>query len=220
MILLVDNYDSFVHNLARYFARLGQTTRVARNDALTVADVRRLQPEAIVLSPGPCTPVESGISLELVRELHTDLPILGICLGHQTIAAALGGRVVRAPQPVHGRTSLVEHTGSGVFAGLPNPLVVGRYHSLVVEEDSLPGDLAVTARTVDGIVMAMAHRRLPIVGLQFHPESVLTQHGYDLLAGFLSIANIKVVTPFPTIDTERALSQDREYSMPSAPVTF
>jgi len=153
MLLLIDNYDSFVFNLARYFSRLGQPTRVVRNDAIDLAGVRALRPAAIVLSPGPCTPQETGCALDLVRQLHDELPILGVCLGHQTIAAALGGRVVRAREPMHGRASAVQHDGRGLFAGLPNPLTACRYHSLEVEEESLPPTLEVTARTADGVVM-------------------------------------------------------------------
>ena len=190
MILLIDNYDSFVYNLARYFERLGHTTRVVRNTAIDVEGVQSLAPAAMVLSPGPCTPERAGCSLELVRQLHTRLPLLGICLGHQTIAAALGGRVVRAKEPVHGRTSLVHHNGRGLFAGLPNPLVGCRYHSLAVDEAALPDSLEVTARTDDGTVMAIGHRTLPVFGLQFHPESILTDCGYPLLAAFLRLAGL------------------------------
>ncbi len=185
MILLIDNYDSFVHNLARYFQRLGQETVVVRNDAIDVPQVRRLRPQAIVLSPGPCTPNEAGCSLEIVRQLHAEVPMLGVCLGHQTIAAALGGRVVRASQPMHGRASDVFHDEQGIFAGLPNPLSGCRYHSLVVDEPTLPDFLAVAARTADNTVMAIRHRHQPVIGLQFHPESVLTSSGRALLAGFL-----------------------------------
>jgi anthranilate synthase component II len=192
VILLIDNYDSFVHNLARYFERLGQPTVVVRNDVVDAARVRELAPEAVVLSPGPCTPREAGNSLELVRQLYRGVPLLGVCLGHQIIAEALGGRTQRAPRPVHGSASLVEHNGGGIFAGLPNPLSVGRYHSLVVEEASLPAELEVTARTGDGLVMAISHRDYPVIGLQFHPESILTDCGYDLLAGFLRLAGVAV----------------------------
>jgi anthranilate synthase/aminodeoxychorismate synthase-like glutamine amidotransferase len=219
MILLIDNYDSFVHNLARYFQRLGQETLVFRNDAIELDAVDRLQPAAIVLSPGPCTPSESGCSLDLVRRFAGQVPILGVCLGHQTIAAALGGRVIRAKQPMHGRSSQVTHRGQGIFAGLPNPLTVGRYHSLVVEEATLPPQLLVTARTADGVVMALAHQVWPVVGVQFHPESILTKHGFDMLAGFLSLAGSPAAYPLPTMDSERppipALAP-----LPERPVTF
>jgi anthranilate synthase/aminodeoxychorismate synthase-like glutamine amidotransferase len=202
MILLIDNYDSFVYNLARYFQRLGQTTHVVRNTAIDVQGVLRLRPAALVLSPGPCAPPQAGCSLELVRRLHETLPILGVCLGHQIIAAALGGRVVRAREPVHGRASPVYHDGRGVFSGLPNPISGCRYHSLVVDEPSLPDALEVAARTHDGLVMALRHRRLPLVGLQFHPESILTEHGYALLAAFLQQAGIAVLAELPELASE------------------
>ncbi len=192
MILLIDNYDSFVFNLARYLERLGQSTRVVRNTAIDVAAVRELGPQAVVLSPGPCTPKEAGCSVDVVRELVGEVPILGVCLGHQAIAEALGGRVVRAAEPVHGRTSKIFHNGRGVFAGLPNPIVGCRYHSLAVEESSLPACLEVAARTEDGTLMAIAHRQYPVVGLQFHPESILTETGYGLLAAFLRLAGLSV----------------------------
>ncbi len=224
MILLVDNYDSFVFNLARYFERLGQSTRVVRNDALDPAAIRNLRPEAIVLSPGPCAPEQAGCSLDVVRELHRELPILGICLGHQTIAQALGGQVVRAAEPVHGRSSEVFHNGQGVFAGLPNPLAACRYHSLVVNEATLPLELEVTARTTDGVVMALAHRNYPVVGLQFHPESILTERGYDLLAGFLRLAGIEAPktngsSPVATL-AEMEQPTGQTFTPPSSPVTF
>ncbi len=203
MILLIDNYDSFVYNLARYFQRLGHDTRVVRNTAIDTAGVRRLEPEALVLSPGPCTPQQAGCSLELVRAFHVELPILGVCLGHQTIAEALGGRVVRARQPVHGRSTPVRHDGRGVFAGLPNPMVAARYHSLVVEEASLPACLEVSARDDDDAVMALRHRELPVVGLQFHPESILTDVGYPLLAAFLRLGSLAVEPTVPGIGSER-----------------
>lgn len=215
MILLVDNYDSFVFNLARYFQRLGQETLVVRNDAIDVVGVRAMRPDAIALSPGPCAPQEAGVSVELVRSLHRELPILGVCLGHQAIAAALGGNVVRAHEPVHGRASPVFHNGRGVFAGLPNPVCACRYHSLVVDEASLPPELEVTARTADGTVMAVAHRDLPVVGVQFHPESILTDCGYLLLAAFLRVAGLGEVAP-PTDERPRPATR----AMPNAPVTF
>ncbi|MBS0261536.1 MAG: aminodeoxychorismate/anthranilate synthase component II [Planctomycetes bacterium] len=194
MILLIDNYDSFVYNLARYLVELGCQTEVVRNDALMVADVQRLSPQAIVISPGPCTPSEAGISLEVIRECGPRIPILGVCLGHQALAAALGGRVIRAPQPVHGRTSLVHHGGQGLFAGLPNPLRATRYHSLIAEEQSLPACLRITARTADGLPMALAHTTWPAYGVQFHPESILTEAGHRLLANFLRLAGIEPPT--------------------------
>ena len=202
MILLVDNYDSFVYNLARYFQRLGHATRVVRNTAIDAGGVRALGPEAVVLSPGPCTPRRAGCSLEVVRRLHAELPMLGVCLGHQAIAEALGGRVVRAPEPVHGRTSPIHHDGRGVFAGLPSPIVGCRYHSLVVDEAALPACLEVSARTGDGVVMALRHRSLPVVGIQFHPESILTDTGYALLAAWLRLAGLSVPEEVPAIHGE------------------
>ncbi len=190
MLLLIDNYDSFVYNLARYFERLGQETRVVRNDAIDVAAVRQMRPGAIVLSPGPCTPREAGASLELVRMLHAESPILGVCLGHQVIAEALGGSVVRAPVPVHGQASRIRHDGSRLFAGMPSPLTVGRYHSLVVAPASLPNELRPTAWTEDDVLMAFEHTKLPVFGVQFHPESILTNCGYELLANFLELAGL------------------------------
>ncbi len=192
MILLIDNYDSFVHNLARYFQRLGHRTEVVRNTRIDVAGVCAMGPKCVVLSPGPCRPPDAGCSLDVVRELHTELPLLGVCLGHQVIAEALGGRIVRAPEPVHGRTSAVRHDGRGIFRGLENPITACRYHSLVAEEASLPDCLEVSARTDDGVVMALRHRELPVMGLQFHPESILTDTGYVLLAGFLRECGLSV----------------------------
>lgn len=199
MILVIDNYDSFVHNLARYLQQLGQATLVVRNTAIDVSAVRRMQPAAIVLSPGPCAPPQAGCCLELVRELHGALPMLGVCLGHQVLADALGARVVRACEPVHGRASLVRHNGRGLFAGLPNPFAGCRYHSLCVDEASLPECLEATAHSEDGTLMAVQHRALPLVGLQFHPESILTEHGYDILAAFLRLAGLDCMTPTPRI---------------------
>jgi anthranilate synthase/aminodeoxychorismate synthase-like glutamine amidotransferase len=190
VILLVDIYDSFVHNLARYFHRLGHETTVRRHNAIGVADIDKIQPAAIVFSPGPCAPRHAAGAIEIVREFHQTVPMLGICLGHQIIAAAFGAHVVRAAEPMHGRASAIEHNGAGVFAGLPNPLAAGRYHSLVVDRETLPEEIEVTAWTAAGEVMAIAHRELPIVGLQFHPESILTESGYDLLAGFLRLAGL------------------------------
>lgn len=190
MILLIDNYDSFVYNLARYLTELGCETVVRRNDAVTVAEVARLDPQAVVLSPGPGTPQQSGICIPLIQELTGTVPILGVCLGHQAIAAALGAEVIRAEEPVHGRTSLIQHDGSTLFSGLPNPLRATRYHSLIVDESTLPGELRVTARTADGIPMALEHSGKPLFGVQFHPESILTEAGHALLANFLTVAGI------------------------------
>lgn len=193
MILLIDNYDSFVFNLARYFRELNCEVVVSRNDAMSIDEIVAMQPKAIVLSPGPCTPNEAGICLDVVRRLGSTIPILGVCLGHQVIAAALGGDVIRAPEPVHGRVSLVEHNSERIFAGLPNPLMATRYHSLVVPESTLPRCLRVTARTksADRLVMALEHTEWPLFGLQFHPESVLTSGGHRLLQNFLVAAGLR-----------------------------
>ena len=220
MILLVDNYDSFVFNLARYFERLGQPTRVVRNDAIGPAEIEAMRPAAVVLSPGPCTPNEGGCSLEVVRRLAGKLPILGVCLGHQAIAAALGARIVRASEPMHGRTSRVFHNGQSVFAGLPSPITACRYHSLIAERATLPNELEVTAWTADGTAMAIAHRQWPLVGLQFHPESILTLLGYDLLAAFLRIAGIAAPAVVPSIDSEHTEPAPRSAALPQVPVTF
>ncbi len=217
MILLLDNYDSFVHNLARYFRRLGQETLVVRNDAIDVARIRRLRPAAIVLSPGPCTPNEAGCSLEVVRELHRELPILGVCLGHQTIAQALGARIIRASEPMHGRTSEVFHAGESIFASLPSPLVACRYHSLVIDPPSLPPELEVIAQTADGVVMAIAHRQYPAVGVQFHPEAILTEGGFTMLANFLRLAGLDS-SSIPNEELSRR--ETATFSPPIAPVTF
>lgn len=201
MVLLIDNYDSFVYNLARYVAELGCRTRVVRNDAISVDEIQAEPPAAIILSPGPCTPNEAGVSVDIVRHLGGHIPILGVCLGHQAIGVACGADVVRAREPVHGRTSLVHHTGLGVLEGLPNPLEASRYHSLVVAEDSLPDDLIATAHTEDGVVMAIQHRTWPVYGVQFHPESILTVAGHRLLRNFLLRANL-AVSDLPPGDRE------------------
>lgn len=220
MILVVDNYDSFVYNLARYLQQLGVETRVVRNDELTVDDVRAWQPKAIVLSPGPCDPDQAGCSLELVSRLHAEIPMLGVCLGHQTIAQALGGRIVRAPRPLHGVASTIHHTGEGLFVDLPSPLQVGRYHSLVVERESLPAELLPTAFSDDGVVMALQHRELPLYGVQFHPESVLTQHGYAMLANFLQCCDIEAVLPSHAESLVIDTPPDTAAYTPSGVVTF
>ncbi|MGA0532325.1 anthranilate synthase component II [Hansschlegelia sp. KR7-227] len=192
MILVLDNYDSFVFNVARYFEEIGRPTEVVRNDAVTVEDVERAAPEAIVISPGPCTPNEAGISLDLIARLSGRVPILGVCLGHQAIGQAFGGRVVRARRPLHGRASRVEHDDTGLFEGLPNPVSVGRYHSLIVELDgTYDGPLAVTGRSEEGEIMALAHRDHPTFGVQFHPESILTEGGHRLLQNFLAEAGAR-----------------------------
>lgn len=206
MILLIDNYDSFVHNLARYFRLLGQATQVVRNDQISLDEIRDRQPDAIVLSPGPCAPKQAGISLELVRELHTDYPILGICLGHQTIAEALGAQVVRAEKPVHGRASQLFHRGTGLFSELPSPMRVARYHSLVIRD--LPESLSVDGELSDGTPMAISHRDYPVYGWQFHPESILTTFGYELLSAFLKSIGHSV--PARNLDLEKRGSTDSE----------
>lgn len=188
MILVIDNYDSFVHNLARYIRELGWATEIVRNDAIDIAWIAMRGPSHIVISPGPCTPNEAGISLNLVRCFAPTVPILGVCLGHQCIGQAFGGKVVRARRPMHGKISLIHHDAAGVFADLPNPLCATRYHSLVVAKDGLPADLVATAESDEGEIMALRHRRWPTVGLQFHPEAVLTERGYDLLDNFLGRA--------------------------------
>ena len=185
MILLLDNYDSFVYNLARYVRELGDTPVVHRHDALSVDDVAAMAPSHIIISPGPCSPTEAGISTEVVRRLGASIPILGVCLGHQCIGAAYGGEIVRAGRPMHGKTSLIHHNGAGIFHGLPTPFRATRYHSLVIAPASVPAGLEVTATSEDGEIMAVQHTRDPVYGVQFHPESVLTEHGYRLVDQFL-----------------------------------
>lgn len=196
MILIIDNYDSFVFNLARYFEELGQQTNVIRNDQITIKQAEQLSPDALVISPGPCTPDEAGLSQELVTHFANQIPILGVCLGHQAIAASFGGKIIKAPQPVHGRTSLIYHHNSRLLANLPDPFSATRYHSLMIDEESLPSDLQVSARTKDGIPMALEHVTAPLFGVQFHPESILTKCGLTLLENFLSFV--------PTHPTESA----------------
>ena len=189
MILLIDNYDSFTYNLVHFLGELGAEVVVKRNDALTPDEALALAPEAVVLSPGPCDPDRAGICLAMVaRAAETRLPLLGVCLGHQAISQAFGGRVARAPSVMHGKLSAVHHEGRGVLAGLPSPFPATRYHSLIVERESLPDCLEVIAETEDGVVMALAHRDLPIHGVQFHPESIASRHGHDLLRNFLALA--------------------------------
>ncbi|HEX4456739.1 MAG TPA: aminodeoxychorismate/anthranilate synthase component II [Polyangia bacterium] len=185
MLLLIDNYDSFTYNLAQYFGELGVDVRVVRNDAMTVDDVAKLAPRRIVVSPGPCTPNEAGISLSLIERLAGEIPIFGVCLGHQAIGQAFGGQVVRAPKVMHGKTSPILHDGAGLFASIPSPMQATRYHSLVVEPSTLPPSLRVTARTAEGEIMALQHASLPVWGVQFHPESILTTDGKQLLRNFL-----------------------------------
>jgi anthranilate synthase component 2 len=188
MLVVIDNYDSFTFNLVHYLGELGAAVTVHRNDRVTSADVIAADPDAIVLSPGPCTPNEAGICLDLIAAASANIPILGVCLGHQVIGAAFGGKIVRAPQPVHGKLSQVRHAGTGIFRTINAPFCATRYHSLVVERASLPHELIVTAETEDGLVMGLAHTRLPVHGVQFHPESIASQHGYLMLKNFLDIA--------------------------------
>jgi anthranilate synthase component II len=187
MLLLLDNYDSFTYNLYHYLGELGAQVEVRRNDALSAAQALALRPEAIVISPGPCDPDRAGISLELVEQAAGVCPVLGVCLGHQAIAQAFGGRVVRAETVMHGKRSAIEHDRRGLFEGLPSPLMATRYHSLVVEAESLPACIEVTAWTEDGVVMGLQHRQLPVLGVQFHPESIETEHGHRLLENFLDL---------------------------------
>jgi anthranilate synthase/aminodeoxychorismate synthase-like glutamine amidotransferase len=187
VILLLDNYDSFTYNLAQYLGELGCQVEVHRNDRISVEQIAGRKPERIVISPGPCTPQEAGISVELIQMLGGKIPILGVCLGHQAIGAAYGGKVIRAPKLFHGKTSEIQHDGKGIFHQLPNPFTATRYHSLIVERKSLPRELTVTAETSDGIIMGLSHRRYKVAGVQFHPESVLTQAGKQLLQNFLAL---------------------------------
>lgn len=190
MILVIDNYDSFVNNLARYFRLWGQATLVVRNDAIGTTEIGRLRPDAIVLSPGPCTPDEAGVSLDVVRTFVETIPILGVCLGHQTIAQALGGTIVRSAEPMHGRSSIVRHDHDPLFAGMPDSIRVGRYHSLIVEPRSLPKTLRTIAAAEDRSIMAIRHQTRPTYGVQFHPESILTEQGFALIGNFLKCAGI------------------------------
>jgi anthranilate synthase component 2 len=185
MLLMIDNYDSFTYNLVQYLGELGEDVRVFRNDEITLDEVGLLRPSAIVISPGPCTPKEAGVSVALIERYAADVPILGVCLGHQAIGQAFGGRIVHAKSVMHGKTSAIHHEGKGIFAGLPNPLTATRYHSLVIERESLPASLEITAWSEDGEIMAIRHRDFAVEGVQFHPESILTEAGHDLLRNFL-----------------------------------
>ena len=187
MLLMIDNYDSFTFNLVQYFGELGEDVVVKRNDEITLADIERLSPARIVISPGPCSPTEAGISVSTVENFAGKIPILGVCLGHQSIGQAFGGRVVHAKTLMHGKTSQMTHTGAGVFAGLPSPYRITRYHSLAIERDSLPDCLEITAWTDDGAIMGVRHQSLPVEGVQFHPESIMTEHGHALLKNFLNV---------------------------------
>ena len=185
MLLVIDNYDSFTYNLVQYFGELGSEMKVVRNDAMSIDEIRELAPERICISPGPCTPNEAGISCDVIREFGDSTPILGVCLGHQSIGQVFGGEVVRAEHLMHGKTSPVFHTGKSVFAGLPSPITATRYHSLIVKRDTLPDCLEITAETENGTIMGLMHKELPIHGVQFHPESILTEDGMKMLENFL-----------------------------------
>ena len=220
MILLVDNYDSFAHNLARYLRLLGQETLVVRNDAVDFALLDEGHADAIVISPGPCSPNEAGCSLQLIERYHSRIPILGICLGHQAIVQALGGTIVRSSLPMHGRSSPIVHDGLKEFEGLANPCTVGRYHSLVADPEKIPECLVVSAKTEDGMVMAVRHLEYSVFGWQFHPESILTESGFTMLASFLHLANLEAAAT-PDFSSEKQVA-DRTVAKdwPERPVTF
>lgn len=187
MLLMIDNYDSFTYNLVQYFGELGEDVEVYRNDAIDSAGIQDLKPDLLVISPGPCDPDQAGISLDVVRNFAGKIPLLGVCLGHQAIGRAFGGKIVRAPELMHGKTSPVMHEDTDLFHGLPNPLASTRYHSLVVSRENLPPELKITAHTEDGTIMGLAHTSLPLWGVQFHPESIISQSGHDLLQNFLNL---------------------------------
>ena len=187
-LLIIDNYDSFTYNLVQYFQMLGCQVAVRKNDQITLEDVQKVKPDALVISPGPCTPKEAGISVDLIKRFYKEIPILGVCLGHQAIGYAFGSNIVRAKRLMHGKTSMIYHTGEGIFKGIKNPFTAVRYHSLVIERESLPDILKITAESEDGEIMGIQHIEYPIFGLQFHPESVLSEAGMDLLRNFLEIS--------------------------------
>ena len=186
MLLMIDNYDSFTYNLVQYFGELGEEVMVFRNDEITPDEITKLKPSFIVISPGPCTPKEAGVSIPLIKRYCNQVPILGVCLGHQSIGQAFGGKIIHAKQLMHGKTALISHNGTGVFRGLPNPFTATRYHSLVIEHESLPDCLEITAWAEDGEIMGVRHKALAVQGVQFHPESILTEHGHKLLGNFLT----------------------------------
>jgi len=188
MLLMIDNYDSFTYNLVQYFGELGEDIKVFRNDKITISEIERLSPEKIVISPGPCTPNEAGISIDVIRHFAGKCPILGVCLGHQAIGAAFGGRIIRAPHLMHGKTSKIYHDGQTIFEGIPNPFEATRYHSLIIERETLPECLQISAWTEEGEIMGVRHREYLIEGVQFHPESILTMAGKDILRNFLKIS--------------------------------
>ncbi|MBI3344552.1 MAG: aminodeoxychorismate/anthranilate synthase component II [Gammaproteobacteria bacterium] len=203
MLLMIDNYDSFTYNLVQYLDELGADVRVFRNDQITLAEIKKLTPAHIVISPGPCTPDEAGVSVDTIKEFAGKIPLLGVCLGHQSIGQAFGGKIMHARELMHGKTSLIYHTGKGVFKGLPSPFEATRYHSLVIEKETLPDCLEVTAWTQDAQgkmdeIMGVRHKTLNVEGVQFHPESILTQYGHDLLANFLRISRQDAKTPRAT----------------------
>jgi anthranilate synthase component II len=201
MILLIDNYDSFTYNLYQFLSELGPDVQVIRNDKISVDEIRarRSEIDRIVISPGPCTPAEAGICVPLIQQLAGEIPILGVCLGHQSIGAAFGANIVRTPLVLHGKTSQIIHKGQGIFAGLPNPFTATRYHSLIVERDTLPLSLEITAETADGVIMGLRHRELPVEGVQFHPESILTPVGKQLLGNFVGAQTSAVREPEPAL---------------------
>jgi anthranilate synthase/aminodeoxychorismate synthase-like glutamine amidotransferase len=222
MILLIDNYDSFTYNLYQHLCELGADVLVRRNDAITVTEAEALDPSHVLISPGPCTPAEAGVSNALIAALGPRVPTLGVCLGHQCIGAVYGGRVVRAPEPVHGKTAIIAHDGRGLFAGLPNPFEAMRYHSLIVERATLPECLALTAETPDGLIMALRHRAYPIFGVQFHPESILTAAGKALLRNFLDKTGATALADTaqsPALQTATGLPQHQR-SAPFARPTY
>jgi len=186
MLIMIDNYDSFTYNLVQYFGELDQDVKVFRNDQVTVGEIEALNPDHVVISPGPCTPNEAGVSIDVIKAFAGKRPVLGVCLGHQAIGQAFGGKIVHAKELMHGKTSMVHHNGEGVFKGLPTPFEATRYHSLVIERESLPDCLAITAWTDDGEIMGVRHKEFAVEGVQFHPESILSEHGHDLLRNFLS----------------------------------
>lgn len=187
-LFMLDNYDSFTYNLVQYFGELGVEVIVARNDEITIEEIDAMEPDLICISPGPCTPAEAGISVDVIKHFAGQLPILGVCLGHQSIGAAFGGNIVRAQQLMHGKTSSITHSGTDIFTNIPSPYIVTRYHSLAIERETLPDCLEITAETDDGEIMAVAHKELPIFGVQFHPESILSEYGHELLNNFLKYA--------------------------------
>ncbi len=209
MITLIDNYDSFTYNLVHYFGDLGVSCRVYRNDKITAEEVLAERPQAIVLSPGPCTPNEAGICLDLIRENDGRVPLLGVCLGHQAVGQAYGGRVIRAPKLMHGKVSTVYNSGEGIFTNLPSEFTATRYHSLLVEEKTLPQGLRITASTSDGLIMALEHQSQPVFGVQFHPESIASECGHAMLANFLRIARINWKAIRPNLDRVRLTSSGR-----------